>query len=56
MPRASVGGHAAVPAPNAEFGVPTRALLSMPLESFDPQECPQCRAGVPIDDPGSRRA
>jgi orotate phosphoribosyltransferase len=40
----------------ADFGVPTRALLDMPLESFDPAECPQCRAGLPIDDPGSRRA
>jgi orotate phosphoribosyltransferase len=41
---------------DAEFGVPTRALLSMPLESFDPADCPQCQAGVPIDDPGSRRS
>ena len=40
---------------DAEFGVPTQALLNMPLESFDPAQCPQCTAGVPIDDPGSRR-
>ena len=40
----------------ADFGVPTAALLEMPLASFDPAECPQCRAGLPIDDPGSRRA
>ena len=39
----------------ADFGVPTHALLNMPLESFDPGECPQCKAGEPIDDPGSRR-
>jgi orotate phosphoribosyltransferase len=39
----------------ADFGVPTRALLDMPLQSFDPAECPQCAAGQPIDDPGSRR-
>lgn len=39
----------------AGFGVPTCALLQMPLESYDPQECPQCRAHQPIDDPGSRR-
>ena len=40
---------------DAQFGVPTRALLEMPLESFEPGECPQCAAGVAIDDPGSRR-
>jgi orotate phosphoribosyltransferase len=40
---------------DAEFGVPARALLDMPIESFDPAECPLCRAGVAIDDPGSRR-
>jgi orotate phosphoribosyltransferase len=39
----------------ADFGVPTNALLDMPIESYDPAECPQCRAGQPIDDPGSRR-
>lgn len=40
---------------SADFGVPTHALLNMPLESHDPSECPQCKAGAPIDDPGSRR-
>jgi orotate phosphoribosyltransferase len=40
----------------ADFGVPTHALLDMPLESYEPADCPQCRAGAPIDDPGSRRS
>jgi len=40
----------------ADFGVPARALLNMPLQSYDPAECPQCRAQKPIDDPGSRRS
>lgn len=40
----------------ADFGVPTRALLNMPLQSYDAAECPQCRAQRPIDDPGSRRS
>jgi orotate phosphoribosyltransferase len=40
----------------AGFGVPTYALLQMPIASYDPAECPQCKAGAPIDDPGSRRA
>jgi orotate phosphoribosyltransferase len=39
----------------AEFGVPARALLDMPMESFDPDTCPMCKAGQAIDDPGSRR-
>jgi orotate phosphoribosyltransferase len=31
-------------------------LLDLPLESYDEAECPQCRAGVALADPGSRRA
>jgi orotate phosphoribosyltransferase len=40
----------------ADFGVPTHALLDMPIVSHDPETCPQCAAGEPITDPGSRRA
>jgi orotate phosphoribosyltransferase len=40
----------------ADFGVPTHALLNMPIVSFEEPECPQCRAGEPITDPGSRRS
>jgi orotate phosphoribosyltransferase len=40
----------------ADFGVPTHALLDLPIVSYDAAECPQCRAGEPIADPGSRRA
>lgn len=39
-----------------DFGVPTRALLDLPILSYDPAECPQCHAGVAISDPGSRRS
>ena len=39
----------------ADFRVPTHALLDLPIVSYDPDECPQCEAGEPIDDPGSRR-
>jgi orotate phosphoribosyltransferase len=38
----------------ANFGVPTTAMLDLPIESHDPGECPQCRAGEPITEPGSR--
>ena len=40
---------------DVDFGVPTRALLDLPIESYDAADCPQCAAGEPIDDPGSRR-
>lgn len=40
----------------ADFGITTRALLDLPILSYAPEDCPQCRAGEPITDPGSRRA
>jgi orotate phosphoribosyltransferase len=40
----------------ADFGVPTHALLDMPIVSYEASECPQCKAGEAITDPGSRRA
>lgn len=36
--------------------MPTLVLLDLPLRSYDESECPQCRAGEPVTDPGSRRA
>jgi len=36
--------------------IAVHALLDLPLRSYAPDECPQCRAGEPISDPGSRRA
>ncbi|HEY0394835.1 MAG TPA: orotate phosphoribosyltransferase [Candidatus Elarobacter sp.] len=38
----------------ADFGVPSTALLDLPIASFDPADCPQCAAGEPISEPGSR--
>jgi orotate phosphoribosyltransferase len=40
----------------AEFDGPFAALLEVPIVSYDAADCPQCKAGEPIDDPGSRRA
>ena len=37
-----------------DFGVPTFALLDLPIESQDPQHCPQCAANEPLTEPGSR--
>ena len=37
-----------------DFGVPTVALLDLPIESYEPHACPQCAAGTPLTEPGSR--
>ena len=53
---ASVAGVGVIVARGqADFGVPTHALLDMPIVSYDPADCPQCKSGEPITDPGSRR-
>jgi orotate phosphoribosyltransferase len=36
--------------------IPLYALLELPLRSYGEDECPKCRAGEPITDPGSRRS
>ncbi len=41
---------------SVEAAVRFEALLELPLESYDESECPQCRAGEPLTDPGSRRS
>jgi orotate phosphoribosyltransferase len=51
-----IGVGAIVQRAPVEFGVPTRVLLELPIESFEPETCPQCKAGEPVSDPGSRRA
>ncbi len=38
----------------ADFGVPTVALLDLPVVSYDPADCPQCARGEAITEPGSR--
>ena len=37
-----------------EFGVPFHSLLSLPVETWEPESCPECAAGVPLVKPGSR--
>lgn len=51
-----VGVGAIVRRGEADFGVETVALLDLPLKSYDVASCPQCAAGEPLADPGSRRA
>ena len=37
-----------------DFGLPTLALLDLPVVSYDPSDCPQCMNGEPLTEPGSR--
>ncbi len=38
----------------AEFDVPFHSALKLSLPTFDPAECPLCKAGQPVDRPGSK--
>jgi orotate phosphoribosyltransferase len=40
---------------NAALDFPVSALLDLPLADYQPDECPLCRRGMPLEDPGSRR-
>lgn len=37
-----------------DFGVPYRAVISMKVESWEAEECPLCKQGLPVEKPGSR--
>lgn len=37
-----------------QFPVPARSLVSLPIESYPPSDCPLCRAGTSAVKPGSR--
>ncbi len=50
-----VGVGAIVRRSAVDLGVPLFVLLDMPIDSYDPQDCPQCAAGQALEDPGSRR-
>ena len=41
---------------NPTFSYPLVTLLDLPLADYGRAECPQCARGVPLQDPGSRRA
>ncbi len=36
---------------NLNLGIPTAALLQMQIESFEPEACPLCQAGQPLQKP-----
>ncbi|NLF93830.1 MAG: orotate phosphoribosyltransferase [Oligosphaeraceae bacterium] len=37
-----------------DFGIPYRALLQLRLPTYNPENCPLCQKGLPIDKPGSK--
>jgi orotate phosphoribosyltransferase len=39
----------------AGFGVPFAALMTMDIPTYQPGDCPLCRAGQPLTKPGSRK-
>ena len=41
---------------NIDFGVPFRAVISVEVQSWEPEECPLCKEGkIEITKPGSRK-
>jgi orotate phosphoribosyltransferase len=40
----------------ADVGVPRVSLQELHVVTYDPDECPLCREGIPVVKPGSRRA
>jgi orotate phosphoribosyltransferase len=43
------------PARPPDLGAPLRALVRLDVASWAPEDCPLCRDGVALEDPGSRR-
>ncbi|HEX4544012.1 MAG TPA: orotate phosphoribosyltransferase [Candidatus Acidoferrum sp.] len=37
-----------------EFDVEAQSLIQLPIDSFEPEDCPLCRSGSPAVKPGSR--
>lgn len=39
---------------SVDFGVPFESVLSMQIVSYEPEQCPLCKDGIPAVKPGSR--
>jgi orotate phosphoribosyltransferase len=39
-----------------KFGLPKMTLVTLKVQSYDPMQCPLCKAGIPAVKPGSRPA
>jgi orotate phosphoribosyltransferase len=40
----------------ADLGVPRLALATLDVIAYEPEDCPLCKQGVPVEKPGSRAA
>ncbi len=38
-----------------DFGVPQKSVLQMEVITYEPEECPLCKQGLPLVKPGSRK-
>ncbi|MDD3118532.1 MAG: orotate phosphoribosyltransferase [Victivallales bacterium] len=38
----------------AKFDIPHTSLLQLELDTYEPDNCPLCRQGLPLDTPGSK--
>ncbi len=52
---AGVGAIADRTGGKIDFGVPFKSVLSIEIESFQPDECPLCKQGIPVVKPGSKK-
>lgn len=41
---------------SVDLGVPRAALATLQVTSWDPEACPLCKQGIPVEKPGSRPA
>ena len=40
---------------NVDFGVPLMSVLSVPITSWEPENCPLCKQGIPAAKPGTKQ-
>ena len=52
---AGVGSIVDRSAGSLDFPAPYAALLKLPLDTFQPSQCPLCAQGIPVIKPGSRK-
>ncbi|HEV8572646.1 MAG TPA: orotate phosphoribosyltransferase [Actinomycetota bacterium] len=50
----ALGVAAMVDRSRAEMPFPLRALVRVDAETFEPEDCPLCKEGLPVEAPGSR--
>lgn len=39
---------------SVDFGAPLKALLTLNVTKWDPKDCPLCKQGIPVREPGSK--